>query len=114
MPLYATKCDAGHIGERFVSLSKFNEPMAPCECGELTWRVVTAPHIMASAHYDYQSVIDGTNITSREAHRDHLARHNMIEIGNEVPKPHVEKPFDWKSAIGETYAELKVTGKIDD
>ena len=31
----------------------------------------------------YKSMADGSMITSRSQHRDHLRRHNCIEIGNE-------------------------------
>lgn len=31
----------------------------------------------------YQSMITGEMITSRSTHRDHLNRHNCIEVGNE-------------------------------
>ena len=31
----------------------------------------------------YRSMIDGTLITSRSQHREHLARHNCVEVGNE-------------------------------
>lgn len=40
----------------------------------------------------YQSMIDGTMITSRSQHRNHLRRHNCIEVGNEDPSKHVAKP----------------------
>jgi hypothetical protein len=32
---------------------------------------------------EYKSPIDGTMITSRSAHRDHLKAHDVIEVGNE-------------------------------
>lgn len=32
---------------------------------------------------EYTSPVDGTRITSRSAHRDHIRRHDLIEIGNE-------------------------------
>jgi len=39
----------------------------------------------------YQSMADGTMITSRSHHREHLRRHGLIEVGNETkhltPKP---------------------------
>lgn len=38
----------------------------------------------------YQSVIDGTLITSRSRHREHLRAHGCIEVGNERPKPRQE------------------------
>lgn len=51
---------------------------------------VYAPMIMRDIG-EYKSVIDGTMITSRSAHRDHLKRHDVIEVGNEcmrgAPRP---------------------------
>ena len=35
----------------------------------------------------YQSMIDGSIITSRSQHREHLKAHGCIEIGNEPIKP---------------------------
>ncbi len=43
-----------------------------------------APMVMRDIS-PYQSMADGSMITSRSAHREHLKRHNLIEIGNEKP-----------------------------
>ena len=44
----------------------------------------------------YQSMIDGSTITSRSKHREHLRAHNCVEIGNETkylqPKPLTSPP----------------------
>jgi hypothetical protein len=34
----------------------------------------------------YKSMADGSWISSRSQHREHLRRHNCIEIGNEMPQ----------------------------
>lgn len=34
----------------------------------------------------YISQVDGSYIDSKSKHRDHLKRHNMIELGNDYPK----------------------------
>lgn len=87
---------------------------------EAEWKVKLAhrrtegPTIHHGEIYDYRSPIDNEHVQSRRAHHEHMKKHGVIEMGNELPKPREEKPFDWKSAVGETYAELKVTGKIDD
>ena len=36
----------------------------------------------------YKSMADGSWISSRSQHREHLKRHNCFEVGNEMPKPH--------------------------
>ena len=50
----------------------------------------------------YQSQIDGSTITSRSKHREHLRAHNCFEIGNETkylqPKP-LKSPPGLKDAI---------------
>ncbi len=44
----------------------------------------------------YRSMVDGSEITSRSRHREHLRVHNCIEIGNETkylqPKPLTSPP----------------------
>jgi hypothetical protein len=44
----------------------------------------------------YRSMIDGSTITSRSRHREHLRAHNCFEIGNETkhlqPKPITSPP----------------------
>ena len=44
-----------------------------------------APMVMGDIQ-PYQSMVDGTWITSRSQHREHLRQHGCIEIGNEVKK----------------------------
>lgn len=34
---------------------------------------------------EYQSQIDGSMISSRSTHRDHLARNNCVEVGSDAP-----------------------------
>lgn len=39
----------------------------------------------------YKSMATGEMVTSRSAHREHLKRHGLVEIGNEV-KHHLSTP----------------------
>jgi len=48
-------------------------------------REPAAPMVMPDIP-EYTSMIDGTRITSRSHHREHLRAHGCIEIGNEMPK----------------------------
>lgn len=48
-----------------------------------------APRVMSDIG-GYISQVDGSWIDSRSKHRDHLKRHNMIELGNDVPMKHKE------------------------
>jgi hypothetical protein len=41
----------------------------------------------------YKSMIDGSMITSRSKHREHLRQHNCFEIGNEKMEPKVPTPM---------------------
>jgi hypothetical protein len=114
MPTYDLRCSEGHVAEAFIPLSRFDDALDPCECGAPRQRVIAPPMIHHGEIYDYRSVIDGEHVNSRRGHHEHMKKHNVVEAGDEPPKPRVEKPFDWKSGIGEAYAELKVTGKIND
>lgn len=62
-----------------------------------------APSIMSDIS-EYTSVVDGSVITSRSSHRDHLKRHELIEVGNERIGPRKEAPtrragYDIKQAL---------------
>lgn len=62
----------------------------------------------------YQSMIDGSMITSRSHHRDHLRQHGCEEVGNE--KMSFEKPAAPKGEIAreikDTIEQLK-SGYVD-
>jgi hypothetical protein len=45
-------------------------------------------HMVTSDIGGYISQVDGTWIESRSKHRDHLKRHRMVEVGNDVPLSH--------------------------
>ena len=55
-----------------------------------------APMVMPDID-PYRSVIDGSLITSRSRHREHLRDHGCIEVGNEPPKP---KQVPWTATQG--------------
>lgn len=44
--------------------------------------VLPAPMVMRDIG-EYRSTLDGTHITTRRQHRDHMRRHDVIEVGNE-------------------------------
>lgn len=49
----------------------------------------------------YRSQIDGSMIDSRTKHRNHLKRHDCIEVGNEKQKPRKPEPIKGlRDAIG--------------
>lgn len=45
-----------------------------------------APMVMPDIQ-PYQSMVDGSLISSRSRHREHLKQHGLIEVGNERLKP---------------------------
>jgi hypothetical protein len=51
----------------------------------------------------YKSMVTGEMIEGRKAHRDHLIRHNVVEVGNEVLKP---KPKELPSGLKERLWEV--------
>lgn len=67
-------------------------------------------HFVMNDIQPYQSMIDGSMITSRSHHRAHLKAHNCIEIGNEkqTPKPLNLSPAGLKEDIArEVYRKLR-------
>jgi len=73
---------------------------------------IRATHMVTSDIGGYISQVDGSYIESRSKHRDHLKRHGMVEIGNDVPMKHkaveVANPEQRKRQIAEqVYAKLK-------
>ena len=56
---------------------------------------LAAPRVMSDIG-GYQSQVDGSWIDSRSKHRDHLKRHNMVELGNDVPTQQKEVTMSTK------------------
>lgn len=81
-----------------------------------------AAHFVQGEIEPYQSMVDGTWITSRTQHREHLRRHGCVEVGNELPAkprgiPEVN-PQERKSLIAAqvnamTHAEFRRAAKRD-
>ena len=65
------------------------------EKGTQPERAAAGPMVMKDIA-PYRSMVDGSLITSRSKHREHLRAHNCIEIGNETkylqPKPLTSPP----------------------
>lgn len=55
-------------------------------------------HLVMPDIKPYKSMIDGSIITSRSRHREHLRSHGCIEIGNEVK--HLKPYGEYKSPPG--------------
>ncbi len=90
MPLYDIRCTTCDIKREIFKTLKSMDDLPEC-CGKPMQRMVSAPMVMGDIQ-PYQSQIDGSMITSRSKHRDHLRRHGCIEIGNEKIKPKAVTP----------------------
>jgi myo-inositol-hexaphosphate 3-phosphohydrolase len=56
----------------------------------------------------YKSQVTGEMIEGRKAHREHLKRHNVIEIGNEKITPQAARPDRLKEQIArQVYSKLR-------
>lgn len=81
MPIYATKCDTcGARQDVFRTIAEYRN-MPEC-CGQMVSKVITAPMVMADCA-PFKSIVDGSVINSNAGRRDHMKRHNLIELGNE-------------------------------
>lgn len=51
-------------------------------------------HLIATDIAPYKSMVNGEIIEGRKQHKEHLRRHNLVEIGNETKhlKPRENKP----------------------
>lgn len=108
MPIYAMQCPCGHTEDIYRSIAEMDRDL-PSHCGQFMTRRVVAPMVAADIA-PYQSMCDGSWITSRSQHRAHLKQHGVIEIGNEKIKPPgpLKPPPGLKQRIAEiAYEKLK-------
>ncbi len=108
MPIYVMACPCGHTEEIVRTVARMDEDL-PVHCGQTMTRRVVAPMVAADIA-PYQSMCDGTWITSRSQHRAHLKQHGVIEMGNEkvkAPGP-LKPPPGLKQRIAEiAYEKLR-------
>lgn len=98
MPLYQVKCGkCGEEQEIFRHIKDFDD--LPKCCNKKMHRVICPSQILLDIQ-PYKSMIDGSMITSRSKHREHLKQHGCIEVGNEkLPQPKVGPPPGLKDAV---------------
>ena len=100
MPLYLAQCKVcGEQQEIYRSFARYEE-LPEC-CGEKMARVICPSMVMADIQ-PYVSQIDGSVISSRSRHKEHLKAHQCIEVGNETAsmKPHgIYKPEGLKETL---------------
>jgi hypothetical protein len=80
MPIYATKCAVcGHAQDIYRPVAQYRD--LPEHCGQTVQRVITAPYVAPDLQ-PFRSVVDGSVINSRSDRREHMRRHNLIEVGD--------------------------------
>lgn len=62
------------------AVARYND--LPDHCGVTMRRVICAPMVTVDIPA-YQSVVTGETIQGRAKHREHLKRHDLVEIGTE-------------------------------
>ena len=81
MPIYAAHCNqCGKDEDFYRTVANYKD--IPFCCGEQMERRICAPQVIKDID-PYVSMIDGSVITSRSQHRDHLRQHGCTEVGNE-------------------------------
>jgi putative FmdB family regulatory protein len=115
MPLYAVRCDdCGQIGDVFRKLSEHGD-WPVCDCGTTMVQQITAPMTIHNAEiYDYKSTLDGEHVTSRQQHINHMRKHNVFEIGNEIGALMDRKPEpmpDMRAQIAQDYDIIEAKQK---
>lgn len=106
MPIYAMQCPCGHQEDIYRAIAKMNDEL-PIHCGAPMTRQIVAPMVAADIQ-PYQSMCDGSMITSRSQHRAHLRQHGVVEVGNEKIKP---PPAAIKPPPGLKETLIKVTNE---
>jgi len=82
MPVYRIRCDnCGKETDIYRTVAQFDD-LPDCH-GQKMHRIIGAPFVIAEIK-PYRSMVTGQMIESRSQHREHLKRHNLEEIGNEV------------------------------
>lgn len=100
MPTYRFECSCGAAEDAYRSVAeRDSEP--PQHCGRAMGRVLVSTHATPDIE-PYRSTVDGSLIQGRRQHRDHLKRHNKVEMGNDTtwqkPRP-MRGDFDVKPAL---------------
>lgn len=82
MPIYQITCDeCGRVEEAYRKIADIDKPYPECH-GEPMRRMITSCAVIADIS-PYRSVVTGEYITGRSQHKEHLKRHNLVELGND-------------------------------
>lgn len=83
MPVYVSQCGACEKTQDYFSVIEDRDANLPRCCGKTTHRIIVGGFSQPDIQ-PYKSMVTGEMIGSRSQHRDHLKRHNVYEVGNEV------------------------------
>lgn len=85
MPTYEFKChDCDYEFDLFMGMNDDRPTVCPHCDGDLR-RVIGMPMI-APDIAPYESIVTGEQVSGRAAHRDHLDRHHLVEVGDQTSK----------------------------
>jgi putative FmdB family regulatory protein len=101
VPIYQYGCGTcGSTQDEYRTVENRHDSPACNACGAATAKMIVAPQVAADIQ-PYRSVIDGSLISSRSKHREHLKAHGCVEVGNEkLPPPKKPKaPPGAKEAV---------------
>lgn len=117
------------MGAKYKAVWKEGKLLAEYENGELTYldagyssakRSDLAMPMVIRDIGEYRSPLDGTMVTTRSQHRDHMRRHDVIEVGNErigsmsAPEPDkVATNYDLGQAIKRRIEEVEALPQAD-
>ena len=85
MPIYESVCHVCNQEHEYIT-SVANYLNTPLCCGVKTEKTISIGQFIISDEKNYKpykSMVTGEMIEGKKNHREHLKRHNKIEIGNE-------------------------------
>lgn len=104
MPIYTVHCNqCGKDEDIYRTIANYND-LPEC-CGKRMERIIGAPKVIKDID-PYVSQIDGSLITSRSQHRDHLKAHGCVEVGNEKMEPRKTSWIEQKAQKEELRREI--------
>lgn len=85
MPVYAYRCETCERNQDSYNRIDERHTNAPVCCDQPMGIRLTPAYIRPDIE-PYESIIDGSEITGRAAHREHLKETGCVELGDEKPQ----------------------------
>lgn len=109
MPNYLYACGEGHRFQRFSTVSE-HSPVAQCPCGQWGTQIITAPTLVkVAADVCYDSPIDGRPITSHDAWREDLKRHDCVSYD-----PEMKKDYERRIVEGDKKLDAMIDAHVEE